>query len=72
MEFNGVLAGYILLSWCACKDVESYHEKPIGDIRIVPEFRGKGVGEALLERAKSIADEKGGDNFTALIWQGNT
>jgi len=71
-EDAGELAGYILLSWWARDDAPDFHDGCVLDIHVFDGFRGKKVGDALLNKAKLIADTRGWDNFTAQVWAGNT
>ncbi|MEJ6392203.1 GNAT family N-acetyltransferase [Gymnodinialimonas sp. 2305UL16-5] len=67
---GGHVLGYILLSWHLRADASDYPDGTIIDIWVDPDWRGKGVGAALVDFAKARADEADWDNLTATVWQG--
>jgi ribosomal protein S18 acetylase RimI-like enzyme len=70
-EVDGILAGYILLPWHARDDAPAFNTGSIHDIHVFEQFRSMAVGDAMLEKAKSIADAHGWDDLVAMVWAGN-
>lgn len=58
-EFGGEVAGYVTLLWTAEDPVFRAAGIPeISDLRVLPSFRGRGVGTALLDRVEAEAGER--------------
>ncbi len=64
-------AGFILLSVWARGGGPDMPHVSIDDICVVPEFRGRGVGRALLRHARALAAEEDWDSLNATVWTGN-
>ena len=63
-EYDGILAGQALFF----NNFSTFLGKPgiyLEDLYVKPEFRGKGIGKALLDKLISIAKEK---NFGRVEW----
>ena len=69
-DAGGRIVGFILLSWHARADVPKGRDGAIYDIWVHPDWRGKGVGQNLVQTAKDIATRKDWDNLTADVWTG--
>lgn len=62
---DGDFAGFI---WLEENDYGAF----IKGLHVVPEKRGKGIGEALVEKAQEWAREKGLDSISLTVKPGNT
>jgi ribosomal protein S18 acetylase RimI-like enzyme len=68
---NNEFLGYIRLSsWSRPGNVVMPNAN-IDDIYVVSGHHGTGVGDALLNHAKAMADERDWDNLTATVWACN-
>lgn len=63
-EVDGVFAGYVVMADSA----NTGGGFEIFDIHVRPEYRKKGVGQALLNWGKSLAEEFEAHNLDATVW----
>ena len=61
-----------MLSPWSGETVFAPHYTEVLDIHVLREFRQRGIGRALLDHAKGLADELDWDSLTATVWAGNT
>lgn len=59
IDENGAIAGILTLVMC---DIPTYCKAWIEDVVTDSEYRGRGIGRALVERALVIAKERGADS----------
>ncbi|WP_341862349.1 GNAT family N-acetyltransferase [Gymnodinialimonas sp. 57CJ19] len=69
-EADGVIVGYVLLSWHLRDDAPDAHNGSIVDIWVDPKWRKKGVGHNLVSFAKEMAETANWDNLYAQVWAG--
>lgn len=70
-EVDGLFAGYVLLSWWVRPDGPDHINGSIDDIRVFEGFRGQGVSDALIAKARDAADDRGWHSLTAQVWAEN-
>ncbi|MEL7259130.1 MAG: GNAT family N-acetyltransferase [Pseudomonadota bacterium] len=63
-EVGGAFAGYVVIA----DSMNNGGGFEIFDIHVLPGFRKKGVGEALLDWCKSLAEEFDAHNLDATVW----
>jgi len=63
--------GYIQLSTWADDDPQLERYVSVDDIFILQEYRGRGLGAALLAHVKDMARARGWGNLTATVWAWN-
>ncbi len=68
---SDTFAGYVMLSRLTLPDGAPVPFVNIEDIHVQPQFRGQGVGRALLDHVKDMSEMQDWDNVTATVWQGN-
>jgi ribosomal protein S18 acetylase RimI-like enzyme len=67
---NGEMAGYV---WFGVSE-RPFSGVRVGwiyDIEVVPEYRGKGIGEALMRHALKVSKERGYDQIGLMVNQKN-
>lgn len=69
-DAEGVVVGFILLSWHLRDDAPNAANGTVVDIWVHPDWRKKGVGQNLVSLAKEMADHADWDNLTAQVWTG--
>ena len=58
-EWHGEVAGYVTLLWVSeYKPFAERHVPEISDLNVLPAYRRKGIGSALLDRAESVASTR--------------
>lgn len=69
-DADGVVVGFVLLSWHLRDDAPDAPNGTVIDIWVQSDWRKKGVGRNLVDFAKIMANAADWDNLTAQVWNG--
>ncbi len=68
---SGALLGYIRLDEAGRPGGAAHPAVAIEDLWVAPPMRGRGIGRLLVAYVMALAERRGWDNLSALVWHGD-